>query len=429
MRGFRLFERPVGAFVTLPPLQVVGSLTSYEEGEPYEGRLDIVGAVGRCHVEIVEEDTHLPPGSYAYVDNFNQQVVLKWPAYRPPAPTDDEIINPDFQEGMDGWNDLQGNSWSVRKYEDDDTNVGPGDRPRPPGNLAAWMTGAGRGDHVLESIRYPVQSGQYITARALWDQGPSNKDNNNLFTALGLYRDGQFIEQVLGDRIHDRTNRTRHWSAVDHLIQPGIDAVTVRLIAHRRNGRNREIIVDNVETSGLRYETGNDSEYEFYFVKFKVTDSANRVAYWDGVIISAVSLMLATPPYPIVEVDEFRSGGEVVGLFAYPSVYEDGMQSTGRVVALSLEVTKADHEYDHAPDELDALMSTGEVIALELEASVIYTEYDHAPEDEDALVSTGEVLAIDMEVTTNYVAYGHNPEDSIDDHLVSTGIVTGIEMQ
>lgn len=292
MRGFRLFERPVGAFTTIPPLQVVGSLASYRAGEPYEGRLDIVGAVGRCHVEIVEEDSYLPPGSYAYVDNFNQQVVLKWPAYRPPAPTDDEIINPSFEEGLEGWVDLRGNSWGVEVYDDSPESGHPPNNNPPTqlGNKAAYMRGAGRGDHILESIQYPVEPGQYITARSLWDQGPSNKDNNNLWTALGLYRDGQFIEEVRGDRIHDRTNRQRHWSEVDHLIQPGIDAVTIRLIAHRRNGRNRVIIVDNVETTGLRYEVGNEGEDELYFVKFKVTDSANRVAYWSGVIEVVVIL-------------------------------------------------------------------------------------------------------------------------------------------
>jgi len=413
-----------------PPLQLVGSLPNYDVGQAYEGRLDILNNIGPCGVEIVWEESFLPAGSAAVVDMDNLQVVVTWPAFTPPEEVKTTIVNGDFQTGtLEGWHDLRG-SYRVKKYEDDDTTVGPGPRPRPPGNMAAWMEGFGRGDHILESDRYPVQQGQSIMARSLWDQGPSNKDNNNLFTGLGLYRGGAFVDMVLGDRIHDRTNKTRHWSTVNHTITGGVDEITVRLIAHRRNGRNRPIIVDNVETSGLTYSVGQDSPDAFYYLTLRLWDSAGRVAYWSGVIVSTAMILLTTPPYPIVAVDSFASTGGVSSLGTLGANLDE-IVSSGRVVSLSLEVTQADHEYDHAPDDTDSLVSTGSVIALELEATIIYTEYDHDPEDslDDHLVSTGEVLAIDMEVTTNYVTYDHNPEDSIDDHLVSTGIVTGIEMQ
>lgn len=37
MRGFRLFERPIAAFSSYPPLMVQGALPVYRTGEPYEG--------------------------------------------------------------------------------------------------------------------------------------------------------------------------------------------------------------------------------------------------------------------------------------------------------------------------------------------------------------------------------------------------------
>ena len=302
MRGFRLFERPLGVFSSHPPLTILGYLPDYEPGVAYEGRLQYINNIGKCHVEIVE--ANLPPGHSAYVDNFNNEIVLVWPAYSPPDEEKPGIINGDFQsQNLEGWVDLRGNSWSVKPYESGPSNP----YPPAPGNYAAWMEGVGRGDHVLESIKYSVTPGQTLMARSLWDQGPSNKDNNNLWTAFQFYNSsgGLLGGEVRGDRIHDRTNKSRHWSTVNTTVPGGAADVTVRLIAQRRNGRNRHIIVDNVQTSGLSYRVGVDNGDDFYLT-IRVRDSANRVAYWTG-IIPYGSFFVTSKPYKILKTDSLRA--------------------------------------------------------------------------------------------------------------------------
>lgn len=71
---FQLYGRPLAENEPLPPLMIVGSLPSYEPGNSYEGRLDVLNAIGKCTAEIVESS--LPPGAYVFMDNFTQEVVL-----------------------------------------------------------------------------------------------------------------------------------------------------------------------------------------------------------------------------------------------------------------------------------------------------------------------------------------------------------------
>lgn len=280
MKGFRLFERPVAAFATVPDLEITGELPSYTIGESYEGRLDVLNAIGNYISEIVEEESFLPAGAAVHTDKFNKELVVRWPAYSPPDTVKSSVVNGDFKMGdLTGWHDVRGNGWSVKEYVNEDSEP----VPAPPGNQAAWMEGVGRGEWILESDQYDVTPTSPIYARSLWDQGPSNKDNNNLWTAIAFYRNGMFLSEERGDRIHDRTNKRRHYSTLGTVVPAAATHATVRLRAHRRNKRNREIIVDNVETQGFSYSVGT-TENISYYITVKATDSAGRVAYWTGPI-------------------------------------------------------------------------------------------------------------------------------------------------
>ena len=351
MRGFRLFEKPIGVFATIPPLRVEGALPGYEHGEDYEGRLDIIDSIGKCTVELL--DNNLPPGSTVHVDNFNKQVVIRWPAYSPADEEKAGILNWNFEEGdLTGWKDLRGNSWSVEEYS---TSMPP--QATAPGNRAAWMRGVGRGDHILESILYPVVPGQPVMARSLWDQGPSNKDNNNLWTALQFWTPGKvkFTEAVYGDRIHDRTNKARHWSTVNTSVPSGAGWVTVQLIAHRRNSRNRQIIVDEVETTGLQYAVGVDNGDDFYLT-VRVRDSANRVALWSG-IIPFRSFFYTSRPYSLILGEALAVSSDVSNLTIKVGIRDGDTVSSASVstgitgFVIRLPVT------DHEPSDPIAIAS------------------------------------------------------------------------
>lgn len=284
----RLFDKPSHVHRAQQlPLAVAGELPDYTPGDAYEGRLDILGSVGRCRVELLEGD--LPPGTEVFVDNFTRQVVVKWPPYSPARPTEEGIVNNDFSLGtLAGWRDMRGNSWQVGLY--DSTTPGYKDNPPPgpaPGNLAAWLRGHGRGNHDLLSDLYPTVPGLPMSASSLWYQGPSNKDNNNLFTGIQFYTPGRVPlgEPVLGDRIHDRTNKARHRSTVTTQAPAGAGFASVLLRAYRRNSRNRELNVDDVVTSGFSYVSSVGWEGETDFpLALRVTDSTGRTAVWEGVI-------------------------------------------------------------------------------------------------------------------------------------------------
>lgn len=288
MHPSRIFDRPVGIGrqSETPPLEVVGDLPGYSPGDAYEGRLDILNAIGDCVVEVVESD--FPEGTSVFVDNANDQVVVTWPAHQEAQAL--PLVNWNFESGdLSGWRDLRGGSWGVYVY--DQHTPGHKDIPYmpPDGNRAACMEGVGRGYHTLESIRYPAQPGAPVMARSLWYQGASNKDNNDLWTAVAFYNGDSLISEVRGDRIHDRTNKRRHWSTVHSTVPAGADGVAVRLIAHRKNSRNRLINVDDVETSGISYSPGVGPETEgTYCATLLVRDSANRSAGWTGCVSDGV---------------------------------------------------------------------------------------------------------------------------------------------
>lgn len=406
MRGFRLFERPIAAFSSYPPLMVQGALPVYRTGEPYEGRLDILNAVGRSVVEIVWEESYLPPGASAHVDQFTQEVVLRFPAYVPPETEKEGILNWDFSEGdLTGWHDRRGGGWHVARYDNSpESEIPPNNNPPTElGNYAAYMTGVGRGDWILESDRYPVEAGQQIMARSLWDQGPSNKDNNNLFTALNIWRNDYLVDTIYGDRIHDRTNRQRHWSTVNFTVLPTYTDVSILLIAHRRNNRNRPIIVDNVETSGLVYSLGPPAD-EDYFVKLKVTDSINRVAYWEGPLFFH-SVFYTSAPYPIHAVESFGVG------FAYQGGQEldafiEQFNVSFALQSVELRDTVAYKTYDHPNTEAFGVSFALQEVGLV--TTVAYKAYEHP--NTEAFAVNFALQEVVLTVTTGYVDYTP-PED------------------
>lgn len=407
MHPSRIFDKPLGFGVVYPPLRVVGILPDYVVGQAYEGRLDIIDNIGDCTVELLDND--LPPGATVAVDNLNMQVVVKWPAYSPPATEHPGIINWDFEAGdLTGWRDLRGGSWDVYVY--DRNTPGAKDIPYmpPDGNHAARMEGVGRGDHTLESIPYPATPGQPVMATSLWYQGPSNKDNNNLWTAIVFYGPGGQSQEVRGDRIHDRTNKRRHSSTVNTTTPAWAETKAVRLIAHRRNGRNRLINVDDVQTSGFMYPTGTPPTSDDFYLTVKVTDSANRVAYWTG-IISTNSVWLTSAPYPIIAVDSVATDGLVRDARTLKE-FADNMVSSSEVIGIELLETLAYKYYDHPGSAEEAVYSNSRVAGIAVVATVAYKSYNIPPGTEEAVSTNSRAVGITLTVTTAYVGYDPEPE-------------------
>lgn len=268
---FQLYGRPFAGDTPLPPLSIEGDLVGYQTGEAYEGRLQIVNAIGKSTVEIVESD--LPPGAYAFVDQFTKEIVLRWPAYTSPENLATGVPNGDFEFGDDGsWR--KGAGWSIE--------AGGAET----GTYSAVFANQ-RGIYSIESQRVPYTPGTSITASARFQQGASSSGNlagrvilvwcdangNMLPGGEGAsYSGGNLIKSGSGGAWYTSTVTASSASAA---------TVAIGFSANRKK-QNKSARVDNF-TWNHTYSVGTIEEFD-YSVTFKVTDSANRVAYWSGIV-------------------------------------------------------------------------------------------------------------------------------------------------
>lgn len=266
----------------LPPLLLSGDFPDYTPGVDYEGRIGIVDPIGRCRVRLLAGN--LPDGYQLFVDNIAKQVVLRWPASAQEE-TRTGFPNGDFEQGQASWTLPTG--WAVE-------TVPYGSNPN---NKALVYRGAGSGK--ARSVFFPLSGLPLINFSGLWHQGPSNKDNVDLYTNL-LFRNEQGVEsRVPGSKVGGMSNKFWHTSSGSASPTAGATQVAVELEVFRRNSRDREVMVDNV-TWTLSYPvTVPQGEYP---LSLEVTDSAGRIAVWSGTIY---------PPRALVF--QWYVSGEVVG--------------------------------------------------------------------------------------------------------------------
>lgn len=290
---FQLYGRPLAEDTPLPPLMIVGSLPSYEPGNSYEGRLSVLNAIGKCTAELVESS--LPPGAYVFMDNFTHEVVLAWPTYTPPTTEASTVPNGDFEAGDDGsWR--KGAGWSI-VAGDAETGTYSG------------VFSNQRGVSVLESARVPY-SGETITASARFQQGASSK-GNLVGRVVLLWCDadgnaipgGEGVSFTGGNLITSGSHGEWQTSSVTaQSSRAEVKTVAVGFSAERKK-QNRLARVDNFVWNH-KYQVGTDDQID-YTVTIKVTDSANRVAYWTGSLVYK-STFAKSQRYPVTVFDNFQ---------------------------------------------------------------------------------------------------------------------------
>jgi len=290
---FQLYGRPLAENEPLPPLMIVGSLPSYEPGNSYEGRLDVLNAIGKCTAEIVESS--LPPGAYVFMDNFTQEVVLAWPTYTPPTTEASAVPNGNFEAGDDGsWR--KGAGWTIE--------AGGAESGTYSGVFANQ-----RGISSIESARVPY-NGETITASARFQQGASSEGNLvGRIILIWCDADGNMIpggEGISfngGNLIRSGSNGAWHTSSVTAgSNNPNAKTVAVGFSANRKK-QNKLARVDNFVWNH-KYQVGTDDQID-YTVTIKVTDSANRVAYWTGSLVYK-SIFAKSQRYPVTVFDNFQ---------------------------------------------------------------------------------------------------------------------------
>jgi len=269
---FQLYGRPLAEDTPLPSLGIVGALSYYSPGAAYEGRLQIINPIGKCKVEVVQSS--LPPGAYAYVDNVTKEVVLKWPEYVPPDNKTTDIPNGDFELGDQDWELPVGMT-----IVENEVNADP---DTPDSHWTAQFRQGRRGEYFLKHrLRVPVSTNDRINLSARVQQGASSKGNTG--AAVQLYftdADGNELAPVEGSMVNSGSNGEWHTSELSASSPiTGTVQLGARVYRHKQNKR---LWLDNFEWDHA-YSVGTDELLD-YSVTFKVTDSANRTAFWSGVV-------------------------------------------------------------------------------------------------------------------------------------------------
>lgn len=287
-----------------PPLGLVGTLDNYTYGEEYTGRLDIVNPVGKCVARLVEGN--LPVGYQIFVDNFNDQVVIKLPRMVL-SETRTGLPNGNFEDGDGGWETKTGWAIETVPYEGNATNRA--------------MVYRGGGSSKLRSDRFPIRGESLSRFSALWNQGPSNKKNVDLYTNLVVTDEaGTKVAYFQGNKIHDESNKSWHTSSGEGRPPLRDDLyAAIELEVFRRNSRAREVFVDNVEWN-LTWQSSIPQDD--YYLTVEVKDSLGRTASWTGYLSRTFSYA-ASPLYPVGVYDSFYTAN-VVEVAVREQAYADG---------------------------------------------------------------------------------------------------------
>lgn len=271
----QLFNRTTAENSEPLALAITGTLPDYSSTEPYEGRLSIVNAIGKCKVDLISGN--LPPAYQLFVDNFNSEVVLRWTAFgsTPPGP----VVNGDFEAGNSGWSMDPG--WSIDENND----------PRS-GNWCARLTKTGD-NLMLKGTPVPAPpSGFVVQAQGYIQQGASAKGRAKAQMEIVWRNSAQLeLDRVASRLVDDGDGGS--WSDEDTKVNAngptpsGSATVAVEFRGWRTQSK-QSLGVDDV-TWNLSYNTGTASESDIP-LSLKVTDSAGRTATWSGVITHEISL-------------------------------------------------------------------------------------------------------------------------------------------
>lgn len=340
---FRLYSRPLMADASTTEMTVTGLLEGYVAGEAYESRLDINNSKGRCTVEILQST--LPSGATVRVDNVSKEVVVKWPAQEE-VTGPREVPNGSFESGDDG-------TWVRGKA----------------GGGAGWDIGSGAGfvaQSGTHSARFsgitteasdllgpvvPAKLNDRIRLVGQVQQGASAKGNAGARVSI-LYRDieGNLLSRFDGNMVSSGSGGKWNASVAEGTAPLNTAGVQVAITAFRKR-ENKPLWVDSV-TWDHRYAIGQNDD-STYFLRIRVRDAENRVAYWEGTI-DEFGVFLTSKLYPFYMVEEVGNSPSYVDLRNLESPVEiDGLQVVPGFVSFEPRSIRQDYTAD--PESLQII--------------------------------------------------------------------------
>lgn len=272
-----------------PMLLVTGALPTGKPLLAYEGRLQIVNAIGICTVDQIGGDA-LPAGSQIFVDNTASQVVVAWPAYSESA----SILS---NAGLENGNTT---GWSVtRTGGTGGTASASAGRPRT-GNYSALWKGANGTGHAggIEAVwkngtvaeTYP---GRDVTASVYVALDDTDSSQNRGQVML-------FFGDATGTPVGDASGyRGALIRGNDSSYRQS--SLTMKAPAGARKVQLAVWTTAN-SSGGVRFDDAawnapvsvGTSVEGIYNLTLRVTDSAGRTFVWSGSITVASQTFLST---------------------------------------------------------------------------------------------------------------------------------------
>ncbi|AMM44634.1 hypothetical protein [Xanthomonas phage f20-Xaj] len=355
---FLLYGRPLSTDEVELPLSVTGELEGYTATEAYEGRLQINNAIGRCRVEILESTA--PVGLVARVDNITKEVVLKWDAYTVVEEEIKLLPNGSFEDGDDGTWRL-GKGWTI---ENDPANA-------KDGSWTAKFDKFKTDGSDLNMFRIPAKINDYIRLTADVKQGGSSSGSVGARVTL-VFHDLEGRELLIKPGNLVVSGKDGEWKETStEAGAPTGTAYVYAVVSAYRHAQNRPMWVDNVRWNH-KYTLGQNDD-DSYFVRLKVTDSANRVAYWSG-DITEFSIRLTSTPYPALVMDDMTTSAQFLMSNGFvPPAPLDGAMSMASFQQGLLETLVAYKDYTVSGDEF--IVTSGQFVSGNLEVLVSYEDY------------------------------------------------------
>lgn len=261
-----LFGRPL-AFDTQPEhaLTITGTLDGYQIGEAYSSSLLVENAIGKFRVEVLESS--LPGGSTVSADNVADTIVVAWPAYTSPDPGAHDVYNGEFDNGSLGW--TFDNGWDI-------------DPAYGYNSTSSAVFKNVTGEFFIVGDPVPAAPNDRINLGCWVQQGASSKNKAGGNCFLRWY--DEFMNVIKEDYAAEiSSGKKGEWQETRiNVVAPlGTAFVSPGGRAFRKS-QNNPVWLDNFNWDH-KYVAGDNSDPD-WTLSLKVTDSANQVAYWNGVI-------------------------------------------------------------------------------------------------------------------------------------------------
>lgn len=299
-----IYQRPVGVqkVKSYLPLYVVGLLPDYDSNQDYEGRLQLINAIGPSKARQIGGSV-LPSTTRFTIDEDTQEVVISWKRVRradeyqtPPA----VIRNAGFEESARFWE--YGLGWD-RSTENALTGSYSG--------RFATERGISK---LVSTSRFRVKQGKAITAMCDVRQGASAEGNAGAAVILQWYDiDGNELDVSQGNAVMSASKNKVFPSKVTAVPPENAHDVAIGAFGIR-NRENKNVWLDNFSWDHLVYPDINELPPEGDLdLILEVTDSTGRTAVWQG-IISEDGVSVTSQLYPFYHWDEFANNPSVAAL-------------------------------------------------------------------------------------------------------------------